>query len=177
MRCKTLSSEQIYQDEWTEIQKEFVEWEDGRREPYAVMIKPAGVTVVARKDPQTLVLVSEYKHILKRYSLECISGGIQSGETPEQAAHRELIEETGYESHSMKRLGVVHPFTSSVVSESHLFLAEDLFLRGGFSPSPTEPVIPVDVPIELVREKIRSGKIVHAPSCVALLLYLSERSD
>lgn len=57
-----------------------------------------------------LVLCKQYRPILERYCLEFPAGIVDKGETVKEAAERELLEETGYQSLEMKVYG---PFPSS----------------------------------------------------------------
>lgn len=83
------------------------------------------------------------------------SGSIPDGETPSQAARRELAEEGGYQAHTLTPLGSMVPFPGAVVGTIHLFLARDL------RPTPQRPdtheyieVVPMDV-TELLQRVLR----------------------
>src|SRR4051794_33000624 len=126
MRCETLSSETIYEDPWTRIVRDHVRYADGRTARYTVVDKPPGISVIALTEAGTAILTKEYRYALGGYSIEAVSGAIEPGETPLDAAHRELAEEIGIKAERMMPLGLTHPFTAGVRSPSHLFLAEGL---------------------------------------------------
>lgn len=169
MRGKTTSSETIYEDPWTHVRLDDVHFADGHRGSYAVVTKPAGVNVVALTSSGTLILVKEYRHALGDYSIEAVSGAIEPGETPTAAAHRELAEELGFVATRLTPLTVVQPFTAGVNSTSHLFLAEGLAPTLS-RPDPGEYIEPVEMSLSDAVEGVVNGKIVHASSCLAILL-------
>lgn len=55
--------------------------------------------------PEGVVVIEQYRHSLNRWMVEVPAGAIDSGETPEQAARRELLEETGYIAEDLIDLG------------------------------------------------------------------------
>ncbi len=61
--------------------------------------RPEGCVIYAllKDDPGKIVLIHQYRYPLGRYIYELPAGLIEPGETPSQAAVRELKEETGYE--------------------------------------------------------------------------------
>lgn len=97
------------------------------------------VAVVPMLDAETVLLVREYAAGVHRYELGLVKGRIDAGETPAQAADRELMEEAGY---GARRIDVLRTLTLAPVYMSHLthvVLARDLY----------EQRLPGDEPEEL----------------------------
>jgi ADP-ribose diphosphatase len=85
------------------------------------------VIVAPMLDADTILLVREYVCGMHRYELGLVKGRIDAGETPEQAADRELKEEAGY---GARRLDVLRSMTLAPTYMSHqtwLVLAQDLY--------------------------------------------------
>ena len=80
---------------------------------YTVIEHPGFVVIVPVLADGRVVMEQVYRHPLQRPLLECPSGGLD-GEAPETAARRELEEETGYRTGSLRHLG--HFVSSSGVS-------------------------------------------------------------
>ena len=100
------------------------------------------VVVVPMLDAETVLLVREYAAGVHRYELGLVKGRIDAGETPEQAADRELKEEAGY---GARQLTVLRELTLAPTYMSHsatLVLARDLYPETlpGDEPEPLEPV-------------------------------------
>lgn len=75
----------------------------------------------------SLMMIREYAVGTERYELTLPKGLIDEGETPEQAANRELQEEIGMAARSLKPLRVLYSSPSHMYSPMHVFLAEDLY--------------------------------------------------
>jgi len=67
-------------------------------------------------------LVDIFRPLLGHFTLEVVGGAIEVGETPEQAAARELIEETGIRA-TLVPLGTHEASTALFRCHQHLFLA------------------------------------------------------
>jgi len=63
------------------------------------------VAVVAVDGDDNIILVSQYRQPIDKEILEIPAGGIDPGETPEDAVRRELQEEIGYLPEKVERLG------------------------------------------------------------------------
>jgi len=106
-----------------------LEFSNGERRRFH-RIRPGGhgaVVVVPMIDDDTVLLVREYAAGLHRYELGLVKGRIDAGETPVQAADRELKEEAGYGAH---RLDVLRSLTLAPIYMAHqswLVLARDLY--------------------------------------------------
>ena len=88
------------------------------------------VVVAALRDPETLVLVREYACGPHRYELGLVKGRIDAGETPEQAAVRELKEEAGFGARRITRLRALTLAPAYMGHQTWLLLAED---PGGYT--------------------------------------------
>jgi len=70
-------------------------------------------------------LLSSYRHPIGRSAREVVKGFIDAGETPAEAAHRELLEETGCTAGTLVALGMLTPEASTLAARTALFLALD----------------------------------------------------
>lgn len=85
------------------------------------------VVVAAMKDTDTLLLIREYACGLHRYELGLVKGRIDRGESPEQAAVRELKEEAGFGARSITVLRAMTVAPTYMEHQAWLVLAEDLY--------------------------------------------------
>jgi ADP-ribose diphosphatase len=85
------------------------------------------VVVVPMLDDDTVLLVREYAAGVHRYELGLVKGRIDAGETPLQAAGRELKEEAGYGARSLQLLRSLSLAPSYMSHQTHLVLARDLY--------------------------------------------------
>ncbi|WP_226404347.1 NUDIX hydrolase [Ferribacterium limneticum] len=124
-------------------------------------------TFIAR--PNTLILVKQWRPFHGVYTLELPGGRVELGESPEEAAVRELWEETGIAGKAMEKLfkldmdfSVSNHCTQLVRTNS----PEPLTLR--------DEVILLE--LEEAFDALKSQKITHAPTVTAILLLIAERS-
>jgi 8-oxo-dGTP pyrophosphatase MutT (NUDIX family) len=92
------------------------------------------------------------------------------GESPEEAARRELLEETGYAARSIEPLGWVHPNPAVQTNRRHTFLAEGVYPAGSPNPDPDEAFEVELEPLRSIPSRIASGEISH--SLVVAAFYL-----
>ncbi len=70
-----------------------------------------------------MLLLWRHRFITDTWGWEIPAGGIEAGEEPREAAHRELLEETGYVVNDAEPLLTYHPSNGSTDQVFHLFLA------------------------------------------------------
>lgn len=120
---------------------------------HLVMRAPQVVHVLPMDGEGFVTLVRQFRPAIGREILEAPAGGIDVGETPEQAAHRELGEETGLKAGSMTLLGTF-PTSPGITDEvAHYFAAEHC------EPDPDAPAPDEDERIDLVRKHFTEIRI------------------
>lgn len=101
--------------------------------------KGEGVVVAPVDEHGRVLLVRQFRHPVRRWMTECPRGGLEPGETPEQAAARELREETGAEATAFVPLGRVAP-DSGQQSQLLWLVAAHVHRGGPAHPEPTEAI-------------------------------------
>jgi ADP-ribose pyrophosphatase len=94
---------------------------------------PPSVMVVPVTEDAQLVLVRQYRHNLKSYQLEFPAGTMHQTEDPQDAARRELEEETGFTpaaGTSLRPLGSFYSLPSETNKYTHVFLASPVVQAG-----------------------------------------------
>ncbi|MBI2551535.1 NUDIX hydrolase [Candidatus Uhrbacteria bacterium] len=164
-----LSSTPIYKNPWINVREDAVIRPDGSQGIFGVVEMLPGVSVVAINKKMEVLLAYEYKYAIEEESIELISGALDPGESIEQAAARELKEETGMVASEWIGLETVTPFTTVIRSPNHLMLAKGIHLDPDHVPDQNEPVTTISVPFKEAIEMVMDGRITHGASCVGIL--------
>ena len=102
---KLLDSEYLVDAPWLKVAKETCELPNGKViDDFYTLWQPDWVLILARTTEGKWVMTEQYRHGTGKIALEFPAGIIDKGETPEQAALRELQEECGYTSAGEKRM-------------------------------------------------------------------------
>src|SRR5882762_3057860 len=175
MQWTVFGERPIYESPFVRLVLVDVQQPDGRRWEYHVVRLRSLAAVVMVDDAEQVLLMWRHRFITDGWGWELPMGLIEPGETPEQAAAREVEEETGWRPKSLRPLVYAEPANGITDSEHHVFLAEGGVQVG----EPTEVnesdriewVRLVDVPGMIDRREITSSA-----SLVGLMRYLLGRS-
>ncbi len=96
--------------------------------PVLEHLRPA-VGVVPIADDGRVLLIDHYRVITGRRGWEVPAGRLDPGESVDEAARRELLEETGYSAASWATLGEYHPSNGSSNQVFHVKIARELTRR------------------------------------------------
>ena len=115
-----------------------------------------------------VVLIKQWRHGSEDWAVEIPGGLVDPGETPIDAAVRELEEETGYKAREITLLGKVNPNPALFDNTCHTYLAL-------VDSQPGEPHLDAGESIEVFRVKapdlpamVSSGEIDHCIVVAAL---------
>lgn len=126
------------------------------------------VAVVASTTDGQMILVRQYRPAVEQETLELPSGLVDSGESAEAAALRELQEETGYTVPRLEHLGTLFPDTGRLQNKLWCYLARDATPMPDWSGEHGLKVVLMR-PDEVTRA-IRDGLFKHALHIAALTL-------
>ena len=171
---RALSSKPVYANKWISVREDLVALPDGRTTIYGVVSCGHCVGLLPFVDPDTILLVRQYRYVAGRPTWEMPTGGVHAGETLEQAAQRELAEETGYQARRLEKVSTYHTSKSVVDETAHLFLADGL-QRGDSAPDETEFIDVGAFPFETVLQMVLEGEIVDSMTIIAVLLAARRR--
>ena len=171
MRWTVHGEETIYESEWVRLALTDVEIPGGDRFPHHVVRMPCAASGVAVVDDRGLLLLWRHRFITDTWGWEIPAGRIDPGETPEDAARREVLEETGWRVGDLRRLVSYQPTNGISDQVFHLFVAAGATHVG----DPTDPgeAERIEwVPVETVRRLARDGAIADGLSLTAILYAL-----
>jgi ADP-ribose pyrophosphatase len=130
--------------------------------------------VVALTDDGMIPLVSQYRPAVEAHVLELPSGTIEDGESPADAAQRELLEETGCRCDEMLPLGRLHVDSGRFETQQWAFFAPGAWVVG--PPTGDEELNLRFVSPRDLRASILSGDFNHAAHVAMVgLAFLSGR--
>jgi ADP-ribose pyrophosphatase len=121
--------------------------------------------MMAVDEKKRILLVRQYRLPAGKYLWELPAGKVDAGETPLQAAKRELIEETGYRARKWEKLTAFFPSPGFVAERMTIFLATGL-TAGTATPMDDERIETRWYTSKDVAEMIRTGKIEDAKTMI-----------
>ena len=165
---RTLDSRVVYRNSWIVLREDAVVRPDGNDGIYSVVEMRPSCGIVALSDDERIALVSQWRYVHGKMSLEIPSGGSEPGETPLAAAKRELAEEVGLAAGSWADLGAIDNSNGVTTDVAHMFLARDLSATVQ-EPQGDEEIEVVWLPFGDAVERAMSGAITESVSVAAIL--------
>lgn len=163
-----VSSELLASSPWRDHIDDRLLW-DGRETSYSYLGASRAVFVAAITAENQLLLVRQYRHPVRDWTLEVPAGSVSDGESSLDAARRELHEEVGGEAAEWVHL------TTFFSSSAHLSLRSDAWLATGVSvgeahPDEGERVTLVRMPLEEAVRTARRGGFAEGQTALTILL-------
>jgi rSAM/selenodomain-associated transferase 1 len=160
---------------WRTVLEDRLSAGSGRSTSYMYLAVPRAVFVVPVTERGEIVLVRQYRHPVRDWTLEVPAGSVEDGELPLEAAERELLEEVGGRAREWQHL------TTFYSSSAHLSLRSDAFLAVGVvletpRPGDDEDLVLVRLPVADALDRARAGDFVEGQTALALLLAAAQLS-
>ncbi len=164
----TLSSRTVYRGRLLHVLEDEVRLSDGRTARREYVRHPGAATVVPFLDAETVMLVRQFRYSLARHFYEIPAGKLDPGETPLQAARRELREECGCAARKWRHLTTIHPCIGYSDERIELYLARGL-THVGHAPDDGELLEVVPVKMAAALRWVKEGRISDEKTVIGLL--------
>ncbi len=166
----------IYDSEWMRLALTDVEIPGGPRFEHHVLRMPAHAAGTVVFDPgRGVLLLWRHRFTTDTWGWEVPAGRIDAGESPVDAAAREVLEETGWRPGPLQHLITYFPHNGTSDATFHLFVAAGATLIGPPSdPSESERIEWLG--IDDLRGAIARGEVGDGLSLTALLWWLVQRA-
>ena len=164
---KTTSTRRIYDGRILSVRVDQIELANGNTATFEIVEHNEGVCIVAQPEPDSIVLVRQYRPATGRTLLEVPAGKLETGEDPALCAQRELAEETGYRCVGVTRKWSFYPAPGFCSEFLHLYVAR------GLEPGKPHPERDEEIAVEITRvtdawAMIERGEIIDAKTQIAL---------
>jgi len=172
-KVTVLESRTIYNKHERKVVEDVLRFADGSTHEWVyfrVGRKGRGaVAVAAFTRDNKMVLTRQYRHPFRKLIEDLPAGGMLKGETPQQAALRELEEETGYTAEKLEWIGrftwapgAMGPGTVEI------FYTKSLKPKGTLN---VDEIANIDlVDFETVQERVLKGEYIDSALVIAVLL-------
>lgn len=172
------SERSLYKDQWLEVRSADVELPGGKHLDHRLLRMTASAGAVCVDDQGRALLIWRHRFITGLWGWEMPMGRIDPGETPAEAAAREVEEETGWHPGPLRELAIIQPSSGIMDAAHHIHAADGATHTGaprdGFEATRIEWVPLTDVPELIVKREISSSSTITA---LLLCLHGSHRSS
>ena len=161
---RKLGAEEVFWHPLFGLERQVVAQDEQRKE-IIVVKAPDWVNVIPVLPDDRVVLIRQWRYGIASPTLEIPGGLVDLDENADEAAARELLEETGYHARKIKRLGTTHPNPAFLSNRLTTYLATDLDLvepgRERFGIDDERITVEL-TPLDRIPDLIHEGSITHA---------------
>jgi ADP-ribose pyrophosphatase len=175
-RPEVVESGTPFQGSVFSVRVDRLRYDDGQTHRIDVVQHPASLAIIATPSRDEIVLVRQYRHAAGEFLWEIPAGSADPGESPEDAARRELREETGYSARRLRPLGAFFTSPGFCNELMHFYHAHGL--------EPGEQHLDADERIEVASfsydaawQLVHAGRVADCKTVLALLWLESGRGE
>ncbi len=148
-----------------------------------VVLHPGAVAILALDDAGQVLLIRQYRHPVSRLLWE-IPAGLRdvAGESPWNAARRELLEEAGYRARDWRVLADYYSSPGFTTERLRIFLARELeFVPPGerdfVAQDEEAQLVPAWLPLDEAVRKVLAGDLHNGATALGILASYAARSE
>jgi 8-oxo-dGTP pyrophosphatase MutT (NUDIX family) len=173
MRWTVHGERTVYESDWMSMALVDVEVPGGARFEHHVARFPREAAAALVVDPERgVLLLWRHRFIADQWGWEIPGGAVDDGESPQEAAAREALEESGWRPGELRHLVTYAPMAGTCRQRFHVFTASTATWVGDpADPSESERV--EWVPLDEVRRLVAAGEVHDGLTLTAVLWLLA----
>lgn len=174
---KKLGRKTLVDSRFIKVYEDTVELPNGKvLDDYTVVKLGNPVIVIAVDSNEKVLIQYEYRYAHDKVLASVPAGMIDKGETPVEAAERELMEETGYSADSFDYIGELFEYPTKLEHSTYIVRANNIRKVTEPKREETEFIDSIElIPIETIKEMVLGNAIKTSVIVSALFLALSEK--
>ena len=165
-----ISDDKVYRGRILDVALEKHAMPDGRQSKFEIIRHPGGAAVLPLLPDGQVLLIKQFRPAISAMIYEIPAGRLEPGESPQECAGRELIEEVGYCASQITPLGGFWSTVGFCDEYIHLFLGQGLTVAEQ-ALEPDEVIELCPMPLEEALHKVKNGEIFDSKTQLALLRY------
>lgn len=171
LNWETLASAVAYSCDGFDVINEDVQLPDGTTAEFDYLSEDESVVILPFRPDGDVVVIEEWRHAVRRRNRGLPAGTLEPGESPAEAARRELTEETGYEATEVDHLTSVEPANGFSDAVFHYFVATGCEVAGEQQLDTDESIVVETTTFEELRSAVEAGTLRDGRSVLAVLYY------
>jgi ADP-ribose pyrophosphatase len=168
---ETVGDDIAYSCEGFDIVTETVRFPDGERAEFDYLSEGDSVVILPFTPDGDVVVIDEWRQAVKRSNRGFPAGGVEPGEEPDEAARRELREETGYEAGALERMATMEPANGFSDAVFRYYIARECERTGEQDLDYNESIDVETVAFDGLVESVRDGDVRDGRTAFAVLYY------
>lgn len=175
-KWEVVSSKYLFKEKYLTVRSDHVRMPSGHEIPdFYVIEYPNWINVIAITAEGWFIIERQYRNGIRAINYEICAGMIEDGETPIEAAQRELLEETGYGGGEWTEYCVTTPNPSSMSNYNYTFLAIGVTKIAKPKTEESEDIEIELLTLEQVKQLLQEGKITEGIMQAPLWRYIYEK--
>jgi 8-oxo-dGTP pyrophosphatase MutT (NUDIX family) len=169
MRRTTSEPRLDYRNRFMDIVHTKADFGEFQKDYFVIELGPRAGIIAVRDG--AVLLTRQYRFLIDAYSWEIPGGRVDEGETPEIAATRECLEETGIECSRLRKLVEYYPGLDNFNNRTTVFASGETRTVAQFIAEPSEVTEIRWFPLDAALKMVFAGEILDALTVTALLAY------
>lgn len=143
---------------------------NGQEFKHDIIVHPGAAVIIPVLPGEKFVMIRQFRTAIRKVIYEFPAGTLEVGEAPLECAKREIIEETGFEAKTWKKLCTFYPAPGVSTELMYIFIAKHLTPKT--VERDTDEFLEREVvPFKRLKKMIENGTIMDAKTIVGFFQY------